>query len=312
MESSRAIVGQVRTEVVGRDDELEVVVAALASGRNVLVEGPPGVGKSTMLRAVARAAGVGFLFVEGNAELTPPRLLGAHDPALVIERGYGPHTFISGPLAHAVTEGCLLYLEEFNRIPEETLNLLVTVLAEREVHVPRVGRLEAAPSFRCVGTMNPHDEIGTARVSEAVADRSCRIRLDYQDEAAERAIVAANAPNADSVLLRRAVAATRASRSHPELARGCSVRGAIDLMHVAHELGSLLDGRAGAHDVGKRAARAALTGRVRLHVGSNRTVEEVVDELWARACAGDGPSAGTPDDQDPTGGQGPGKAPATV
>ena len=67
--------------VVGRKRELELVVAALHGGRHVLLEGPPGTGKSTLLRSVAEAMGVGFAFVEGNAELTPARLVGHFDPA---------------------------------------------------------------------------------------------------------------------------------------------------------------------------------------------------------------------------------------
>jgi len=61
---------------VGRAHEIELLGAALASGAHVVLEGPPGTGKSTLLRAVAAAQDVAFLFVEGNAELTPARLVG--------------------------------------------------------------------------------------------------------------------------------------------------------------------------------------------------------------------------------------------
>ena len=72
-------------------------------------------------------------------------------------------------------DGSLLYIEEINRIPEETLNVLITVMSERELHVPRLGRVVAEPGFRLVAAMNPFDAIGTARISSAVYDRVCRL-----------------------------------------------------------------------------------------------------------------------------------------
>ena len=63
-----------RSAIVGRRRELELLVAALGARRHVLFEGPPGTGKSTILRTVAASSGSGLVFVEGNAELTPARL----------------------------------------------------------------------------------------------------------------------------------------------------------------------------------------------------------------------------------------------
>ena len=74
-------------------------------------------------------------------------------------------------------------------MPEETLNVLVGALAEGEIHVPRLGRVPAAPSFRLIAAMNPFDAVGTARVSQAIADRMCRIAIGYQDAPGERRIV---------------------------------------------------------------------------------------------------------------------------
>lgn len=73
--------------VFDRAREFELLVAALDGGAHVLLEGPPGTGKSTLLRAVASDRDVPFFLVEGNAELTPARLIGHFDPAQVLANG---------------------------------------------------------------------------------------------------------------------------------------------------------------------------------------------------------------------------------
>jgi MoxR-like ATPase len=248
-----------------------------------VLEGPPGTGKSTLLRAVAAGVGLGVEFVEGNAELTPARLVGHHDPALVLEAGYTPDTFVDGPLISALREGRLLYIEELNRVPEETLNVLVGALAEGEIHVPRLGRVPARASFRLIAAMNPFDAVGTARVSQAISDRMCRIAVGYQDEAGERAIVE-RVTGFASALTAPAVQLTRMTREHAQVRMGASVRGAIDLVRLGRELAGLRDqgdpqpGDATFAD----AAIAALSGRLRLEEGCEKTPEEIVLELIER------------------------------
>ena len=263
-----------------------MLAATLSSGCHVVLEGPPGTGKSTLLRAVADGAGLGVEFVEGNAELTPARLVGHHDPALVLEAGYTPDTFVDGPLISALREGRLLYIEELNRVPEETLNVLVGALAEGEIHVPRLGRVPARDGFRLIAAMNPFDAVGTARVSQAISDRMCRIAIGYQDEAGERAIVETVSGHRGP-LVAPAVVLARLTREHPQVRMGASVRGAIDLVRLGTQLAELRgEGEPAPGDATfADAAVAALSGRLRLEEGSEATPEQVVLELIARLAA---------------------------
>jgi len=282
--------------VIGRRRELEVLLAALAADRHVLLEGPPGTGKSTILRELAGASGLGFVFVEGNAELTPARLAGQFDPSRVLEDGYTPDAFVDGPLISALREGSLLYVEELNRVPEETVNLLITVMSERELTLPRLGTIAAAAGFRLVAAMNPFDNVGTARVSSAVYDRMCRIAMAYQSQAEETDIVALQASADDELLRRRAVLACRATRSHSGVKIGSSVRGAIDLVEAAGRLAALRGVAPTDHDAGLDAALAALSGRIRLHDGGDRTTEDVVRDIWESVLALEAPAGAAAED----------------
>lgn len=289
-------------EVVGRRRELEVLVAALAADRHVMLEGPPGTGKSTILREVAHAAGTGFVFVEGNAELTPARLAGQFDPSRVLEDGYRPEVFVDGPLVTALRTGSLLYVEELNRVPEETVNLLITVMSEGELTLPRLGRIGAEDGFRLVAAMNPFDNIGTARVSGAVYDRMCRIAMGYQTLDEESDIVVRRVATDDRRLRTRAVAVTRGTRTHPDVRVGSSVRGAIDLVEVATQLAKMRGLEPTDPTTGLDAALTALSGRIRLHEGGSSTPESVITDLWEAVLAREDPQ---PDDHN----EGKGNAP---
>ena len=294
---------RIAARVVGRERELELILAAVAAGRDMLIEGPPGTSKSTLLRAITAEWGVPLVFVEGNADLTPARLIGHHNPARVLREDYRADNFVDGPLLEAMREGGFLYIEELNRAPEDTLNTLLTAMAEREVAVPRVGRVAARPTFRVIATMNPFDNVGTTRLSTSILDRFGRLAVTYQDEESERGIVALRAPlppdevpvELHDTLVADAVAVTRATRDYPDVRQGSSVRGAIDLTLIAGELlalrgirGSGGNDRLRTDDPARQAYAdtvfdamvVALSGRIQLDETVDTTPEAVLRQIW--------------------------------
>ena len=285
-----AVRDRVRRRLVGREHELDLVLAAVAAGRDIVLEGPPGTSKSTLLRGITAEWGIPLVFVEGNADLTPAKLVGHHNPARVLREDYSADNFVDGPLLQAMRSGGFLYIEEFNRAPEDTLNTLLTAMAERQIAVPTAGLVRAAPTFRVVASMNPYDNVGTTRLSTSVHDRICRLAIGYQDAAAERGIVALRAPLPGMApalyarLVSDAVAVTRATREHPDIRQGSSVRGAIDLTLVAGQLLPL-------HDVRDETAESypevvydamvvALSGRIFLDETVEETPEAVLRQIW--------------------------------
>jgi MoxR-like ATPase len=299
-----AVRDRVRRRLVGREHELDLVLAAVAAGRDIVLEGPPGTSKSTLLRGITAEWGIPLVFVEGNADLTPAKLVGHHNPARVLREDYSADNFVDGPLLEAMRSGGFLYIEEFNRAPEDTLNTLLTAMAERQIAVPRADTVVARPTFRVIASMNPYDNVGTTRLSTSVHDRMCRLAISYQDAAAERGIVVLRAPLPElpdalgDRLVGDAVALTRATREHEDIRQGSSVRGAIDLTLVAGQLLELADltrgtpgkyaGKyAGPAEPGERYADVvfdamvvALSGRIFLDETVDATPEAVLRQIW--------------------------------
>ena len=281
---------RVAAHLVGRERELTLTLAAVAAGRDLILEGPPGTSKSTLLRAITAEWGIPLFFVEGNADLTPAKLVGHHNPARVLREDYSPDNFVDGPLLEAMRAGGFLYIEEFNRAPEDTVNTLLTAMAERQIAVPTAGLVRAAPTFRVVASMNPYDNVGTTRLSTSVHDRICRLAIGYQDAAAERGIVALRAPLPGMApalyarLVGDAVAVTRATREHPDIRQGSSVRGAIDLTLVAGQLldlrGVLEEADESYPEVVYDAMVVALSGRIFLDETVDLTPEAVLRQIW--------------------------------
>jgi MoxR-like ATPase len=280
---------QSRYGIVGRAEELRLALAVLAAGSHLLLEGPVGVGKTTVALAVCRHLGKSTIRVDGDERYTENKLTGWFDPPLVLKTGYGEGSFLAGPLVRAMREGAVLFINELNRMPESVQNVLLPALDERLLILPRIGEVRAAPGFQVVATQNPVEYIATGHLSEALKDRFEHIPLRHQGEDEERQIVRRVTGSASEALVNAAVAIVRQTRCHPRLRKGASVRAASGIVSLAERLdgapagsgassGAVLDSPAL-----RSAALASLATRVELRdeegVDPADGLAAVVDEI---------------------------------
>ena len=274
---------KVYDRVIGRKNEILMIISALQAGKHIFLEGPPGTSKSTILQAIAECTGRPYSLVTGNSDLTTSRLIGYFDPAETLANGYRAEFFHPGPLLQAMKEGMYLYIEEFNRLPDETTNVFITAMSEKKLTIPRLGTVEAHPDFRIIAALNPLDDIGISRISRALKDRFSSIRMDYHSRDEEIEIVKRQTECVDDDLVTLSVDIARETRTHPDLKLGSSVRGSIDMVEIYMQTADVLnlaaeDGPTGG-DILFSAALMAFRNKIWLYETSERTAEEVIAEI---------------------------------
>ena len=160
---------------------------------------------------------------------------------------------------------------------------MIRAIEERELVVPRYGLLAAQENFRVILAQNPFDDVGVGKISRALFDRLVRITMEYQTEEEEVDIVSQETGEEINLeFIRTAVQLVRATRLHPEIKQGSSLRGAIDLVLIAYNLSQINQSRS-AFEVLRDAAFAALSGKIWLDPASERKPEEIIEELLLRA-----------------------------
>ncbi len=276
----------VAQHLVGRQHETLMILAALMSGRHVFLEGPPGTSKSTILKAITQEMRLPFVLVTGNSDLTCTKLLGYFDPARALGGGYKAEFFEFGPLTEAMSQGAILYIEEFNRLPDDTCNAFFTAASEGAIAIARLGIVKAQPSFRIVATMNPYDDTGTSRVSLALRDRFCSIEMKYQTREQEIEIVRLRTGSDRENLIEMAVEIGRRTRDHAKVRLGASVRGSIDMVLI---VGRLLDaaGRDADAELMLAGATMAFRDKIWMSETSKLSPAEVIEQIW-RDVSGEG------------------------
>lgn len=277
------ITNQTKEQVVGREREIELIIAGLMAGRHILLEGAPGTSKSTILQTIANHSNLSIHVLEGNADLTPAKLVGNFDPSLVLEHGMKPEFFIKGPLFTAMEEGGILYIDEFNRMASDASNTLIRAIEENEIIIPRYGIIKAHPNFRAILAQNPFDDVGVGRISRALFDRLIRVRMEYQSYDEELKIVFSEIDGIEvnhlpNNLVSIAVELSRTTRSHPQIKQGASIRGAIDIVKLFNSLKDISTNRS-SYEILRDSCYASLSGKIWLDPSSEKKPEEIIEDL---------------------------------
>jgi MoxR-like ATPase len=253
-----AIVANISTVIQGKDDPTRLALVCLLSEGHLLVEDVPGVGKTTMAKALARSFDLDWRRIQFTPDLLPSDVTGTS----VYDREAASFSFRPGAVFANVVLG-----DEINRASPKTQAALLEAMQERQVTIDNVTHPLPEP-FLVIATQNPIEYEGTYPLPESQLDRFLlRVRMGYPDRNAEISMLDVHATREDSLDALPAIAGPKsvlqlvstaervhianalkgyvvdlatATRNHPALTLGMSPRSVLGLQRASRTLAASL------------------------------------------------------------------------
>jgi len=176
IETLKSIKAQIQRAVVGQDEVIQQVLTALVAGGNILVEGFPGLGKTLLVKSLAKTFGGNFSRIQFTPDLMPADVMGH----AFFDMKTQEFTVRKGPVFTN-----LLLADEINRAPAKTQSALLEVMQEHQVTIEGESYSVADP-FLVMATQNPLEQEGTYPLPEAQLDRFLlKIEIYYPEESEE-------------------------------------------------------------------------------------------------------------------------------
>ena len=298
-EATRAIRQNVSCVIIGKEEVIDLLMVAMLCEGHVLFEDVPGIGKTTLAKALAKSLGCTFQRIQFTPDLLPSDITGI----TFFNQKNSEFEFRPGPLLAQV-----VLADEINRATPRTQSALLEAMEERQISVERETVMLPRP-FIVIATQNPIELEGTFPLPEAQIDRFLmRLRLDYPSHTEERLILQRfkEAQPLDDLqavlsgerllelqrLVRRVrvepvvenyiVELVRATRNHSGVELGVSPRGTLALFRSSQAYAAIHGRFYVIPDDVKRVARPVLshrmiaTSQTRLH---GRIMEQIIEEV---------------------------------
>ena len=292
----RRLVDNVRRVIAGNDAAVEMAALCVFADGNLLLEGVPGVGKTTLARSLAVSIGGAFTRIQATPDLLPSDLTGVS----VYDQREGSFRFMPGPVFANV-----VLVDEINRTPPRTQAALLEPMEERQVTVEGITHPLPEP-YVVIATENPIEQHGTYPLPEGQLDRfALSVRVGYPEDESSGAVVrrqlerhplrdleqvlgpeevvdaqrAVRAVYVDDAVVRYAIELVTATRTAPQVALGASPRSSVALVRCA-QARAIAEGRDHAlPDDVKVLAVAALGHRLVMAHGGLEAARATVEHL---------------------------------